>query len=323
MAPHDPARDAAPPAASMAPAPPPPPLGWRTISHLAIASARAWSDDRCASMGAALAYYTLFSLAPLLLIVVSVAGLWFGPEAARGEVVVQLRGLFGEAGAAAVQQLLASVDRPAGNWLAMVVGSVLMLVGATTVFAELQASLDHIWRTPAPPTQAGIGALLRTRLLSFGVILALGFLLIVSLLLSAGVSALQQGWAPDRAVWRPVLLVVDTVLNFGLVTLLFAFIYKVMPRVRLAWTDVWVGAVVTALLFGLGRTLIGLYLQRNAFASGFGAAGALVVVLVWVYYSAQVFLFGAECSRVIAQHIGSRRDARAARRHDADLLAAR
>ena len=281
-------------------------LSPREAWSIASEAAAAWLDDRCTSLGAALAYYTLFSLAPLLLIVVSVAGLLFGAEAARGEVAAQLQGLLGGPGAAAVQELLASVAWPAGSALATVTGLVLMLIGATTVFAELQGTLDHIWRAPARPP-GGWWAFIRARILSFGMILGLGFLLIVSLLASAALAALQAWWLPRLAGWQALLDVLGTAFDFGLVTLLFALIYKLMPRVRIAWSDVWVGAVVTAALFAVGRQLIGLYIGRGAVGSGFGAAGSLVAVLVWVYYSAQIFLFGAEFTWVFAHRVGSRR----------------
>lgn len=267
----------------------------------------AWSEDRCASRGASLAYYTLFSMAPLLLIVVSVAGLVFGAEAARGEVFGELRSLLGPAGAAAVEEVLASVNWPAGGALGTLAGLALMFIGATTVFAELQDTLDHVWRAPARPVGRGLWALARTRVLSFGLILGVGFLLIVSLLASAALAALRRWWAPWLGGWSALIDVVDTALSWGLVTLLFAMIYKLMPRVRIAWADVWLGAIVTSLLFQLGRQLIGLYLGHSAVTSGFGAAGSLVVVLVWVYYSAQIFLFGAEFTWVMAHRWGSRR----------------
>lgn len=288
------------------------PLPWhhvlspRVVGQLAREAAGSWLDDRCPSLGAALAYYTLFSMAPLLLIVVSVAGLLFGADAARGEVAVQLQGLLGDTGAAAVQQLLASVSWPAGGVLATVTGVVLMLIGATTVFAELQNTLDHIWRAPPRPS-GSLWALLRARVLSFGLILGVGFLLIVSLLISAALSAVQAWWLPRLGGWDTLVAALSALIGFVLVTLLFAMIYKLMPRARIAWSDVWVGAVVTAALFAVGRQLIGLYIGRGAVASGFGAAGSLVAVLVWVYYSAQIFLFGAEFTRVVAHRLGSRR----------------
>jgi membrane protein len=236
-----------------------------------------------------------------------VAGLVFGPEAARGEIYCQLHELFGSAGAAAVQQLLESVNRPAGGVTSTIIGVLLMLVGATTVFAELQDSLDRIWRAPQRHS-SGLWALARARVLSFGLILGLGFLLVVSMLFSAAVAALQTWWSAWLSGWDLLLGVLNVVSGFVLVSLLFAMIYKVMPRARIAWSDVWVGAVITAGLFTFGRALIGAYLSTGVVGSGFGAAGSLVAVLVWVYYSAQIFLLGAEFTWVFAHAVGSHRE---------------
>ncbi len=266
-----------------------------------------WIDDYGQSMGAALAYYTVFSLAPLLLIVISVAGLIFGAEAARGEILGQLRGLMGDDAARAVQGLLESVSEPAESTVATVVGLGVLLVGATTVFAELQDALDRIWRAPSRGKPSGVWALLRARFLSFGMILGIGFLLIVSLVFSAALAALQTWWDPWFGGWAILANVFNQVISFGLTTAAFAMIYKIMPRVHIHWPDVWVGAAVTALLFTLGKYLIGLYIGKSGVTSSFGAAGSLVVVLVWVYYSAQIFLIGAEFTWVYAHTFGSRR----------------
>lgn len=286
--------------------------------RLARATVSAWVDDRAPSMGASIAYYTLFSLAPLLLIVVSVAGLLFGADAARGAIFNQLQGLLGPQSAQAVQSLLESVNRPADGLIGTVVGLALMLLGATSVFAELQSTLDRIWRAP-PVTRAGDGrgglaALwpwLRARVLSFGLILGLGFLLMVSLVLGTALAALQQWWSPYFGGWLVLMQMVNLAVNFGMVTAVFAMIYKLMPRVHVDWSDVWTGAVVTAVLFTVGRTLIDLYIRHSAVSSTFGAAGAIVAVMVWVYYSAQIFLLGAEFTWVYAHATGSRRSQRA------------
>lgn len=283
-------------------------LAWQVVRE----SVQAWVDDRCASLGASLAYYTLFSLAPLLLIVVSVAGLMFGEEAARGEVFAQLEGLMGSAGAAAVQEMLVSVNRPAGGLAATLGGVALMLLGATSVVAELQSTLNRIWQVPEPE-HGGWRAAVRTRLLSFGLILGLGFLLIVSLMADAGIAAAQRWWRPWFGEWISLAAVVDAVVGYGLLTMLFAMIYKLMPRIHIPWSDVWLGAAVTAVLFELGRYAIGLYIGREAATSGFGAAGSLVAVLTWVYYSAQIFLLGAEFTWVVAHRVGSRSAGRSTR----------
>jgi membrane protein len=269
----------------------------------------AWLDDDVPSMGAALAYYTLFSLAPLLLIVISVAGLVFGQEAARGEIALQLRALMGEPGADAIQALLVSVGQPAESTWATLLGVLLLLIGATTVFGELQSALDRIWRVPASPPVSGWLHLIRARLLSFGMILVIGFLLMVSLVLSAALATMERLWSPFFGGWITIASASNAAVGFVLVTAMFALIYKVMPRAQVLWRDVWTGALFTALLFSLGKALIGLYIGRSGIVSGFGAAGSLVVVLLWVYYSAQIFLIGAEFTWVYANLMGSRKPA--------------
>ena len=268
-------------------------------------SASAWVEDKAPSMGAALAYYTVFSMAPLLLIVISVAGLVFGEEAARGELLGELRGLLGDDGAHAVQGLLESVNKPVKSTLAAVGSIGALLVGATTVFAELENSLNHIWRAPATTKPGGIWGFLRARVLSFGLILGFGFLLLVSLIASAMLAALGRWWGPMLGVWEMVATALNFLFSFGVITVAFAMIYKFMPRVRIEWRDVWVGALVTALLFTIGKTLIGLYIGKSGVASGFGAAASLVVLLLWVYYSAQIFLMGAEFTSTYAHTLGS------------------
>ncbi|MBV8037027.1 YihY/virulence factor BrkB family protein [Roseateles sp.] len=263
--------------------------------------------NRGPRMGAALAYYTLFSLAPLLLIVVSVAGLVWGGDAVRGELFDQLARLFGSAAASTVQALLKTVSWPAGGWLNTVLGLGLMLVGATTMFAELQDALDTIWRVPARPVQGWLNWL-RTRLLSFGLILGLSFLVLVSLLLDAVLSAAQSFWQPWFGDWLRVAAIANALISQGLVVAVFALIFKWMPRVRVAWRDVLLGALVTAGLFALGRHGIGSYLRHSGVASGFGAAASVVALLVWVYFSAQILLIGAEFTWAYARVLGSRRD---------------
>ncbi|MGM9484520.1 YihY/virulence factor BrkB family protein [Roseateles sp. NT4] len=263
--------------------------------------------DRGPRMGAALAYYTLFSLAPLLLIVVSVAGLVWGGEAVRGELFDQLAELLGPSTGSTVESMLKTVSWPAGGWLSTVVGLGLMLVGATTMFAELQDALDTIWRVPARPVQGWLNWL-RARLLSFGLIFGLSFLLLVSLLLDAMMSAAQTWWQPWFGDWLRIAAVANTVFSQGLVVAVFALIFKWMPRVHVAWRDVLLGAFVTAGLFALGRFGIGAYLQRSGVVSGFGAAASVVALLVWVYFSAQILLVGAEFTWAYARVLGSRRE---------------
>jgi len=274
---------------------------WGLVKQVATS----WLDDYVPSMGAALAYYTMFSLAPLLLIVVSVSGLVFGEDAARGEIQAQLQDLMGDRGAGAVQDLLASVREPAEGLTATAVGLVLLLVGATTVFAELQDALDRIWRLPGRTRKSGWLTLVRARLLAFGMILAVGFLLIVSLVASALLAAVGRRLDPVFGGWQTVVEVGNTFGGFLLVAFMFGLIYKFMPRKPVLAADVWLGALLAALLFTGGKYVIGAYIGRSDIASGFGAAGSLVVVLVWVYFSAQILLMGAEFTCVYARTFGS------------------
>jgi membrane protein len=269
-------------------------------------AASAWVDDYAPSMGAALSYYTLFSIAPLLLIVIAIAGLVFGDEAANGEIFGQLAGLIGEEGAKGVEGIVQAADEPKEGMIATVIGVVVLIIGATTVFGELQNALDRIWRAPAREQSSGWWKLLHTRLLSFGMILGIAFLLMVSLVLSAAVSAVGKWFGSGG--WEAVAHVLEIVLSFGLMTVLFAMIYKFIPRVHIAWHDVWIGAAFTAVLLAVGKFLIGLYIGKGSVASAFGAAGSLVVLMVWVYYAAQIFLLGAEFTWVYAHEYGSRRE---------------
>lgn len=276
----------------------------RSAFELLRDAALAFGQDRASSMGAALAYYTMLSIAPTVLIVVSVAGLVFGEEAARGEVVEQLRLLVGDTGAKAVEGLLESANRPTSGVIGTAAGLVAMIIGATTVFAELQASLDRIWRAPAQPKVTGIMGFLRARLLSLSLVLSLGFLIMVSLLASAALAALQRWWLPVMGSLGWLARYADFFTSFLMVTAAFAIIYKAMPRVRIDWRDVWIGAILTSLLFTVGKTLIGAYLGTSGVASPFGAAASLVAFVVWVYWSTQIFLFGAELTRANAERKG-------------------
>ena len=275
---------------------------------LAKKSAAAWVSDYAPSMGAALSYYTVFSLAPMLLIVIAVAGLVFGQDAARGALFEQLSGMMGADAAKAVEGILANASKPSEGIIATVIGIGVLLLGATTVFGELQDSLDRIWRAPVKEKGGGLWGLLRTRFLSFGMILGIAFLLMVSLVAGTAVSALGKWWSPVFGGWEVLAHVVTFLFGLVVTTIGFAMIYKLMPRVKVQWHDVWIGAVVTAVLFSLGRFLIGLYIGKSGIASGFGAAGSLVIVFVWVYYSAQIFLLGAEFTWVYATTFGSKKD---------------
>ncbi|MDB5867790.1 MAG: ribonuclease [Polaromonas sp.] len=273
--------------------------------QIAKKSVNAWIDDYAPSMGAAISYYTVFSIAPLLIIVIAVAGFVWGREAVQGQLVGQLSGLLGQEGAKGVQSLIESANQPAKGLVATLISIVVLVIGATTVFAELQSSLDRIWQVPQGPKVSGIWGTLRSRLLSLGFILGLGFLLMVSLVSSAAIAAVG-GWANGLLPgWEVLLQLINIVLSLSFATVLFAMIFKVMPQAKVSWRDVWVGAAVTAVLFEIGKWLISLYIGKSSVTSSFAAAGSLVVLLVWVYYSAQIFLLGAEFTWVYANDHGS------------------
>ena len=278
----------------------------RRLGTVLRKATNAWIDDHAQSMGAALSYYTVFSLAPLLLIAISVAGLVFGRDAAQGAVVDQLEGLIGQTGAQAVQDLLKNVARPSAGIVATLTGVTVLVIGATSVFAELQDDLNRIWQVPTKQKVSSWWAWLRTRILSIGLILAMGFLLLVSLAASAAFDAFAAWSTSALAGWEPLAHGINFVVSFVLTSALFAMIYRFMPQATIEWRDVGIGALVTAALFSIGKTLIGLYIGKSALASGFGAAGSLAVLLAWVYYSAQIFLFGAEFTWAYAHAFGSR-----------------
>ena len=276
-------------------------------------AAQSWSDDNAPSMGAALAYYTLFSIAPLLLIVISVAGLVFGEQAARGEVMEQLSGLLGTDGAMAVEDLLKRVNRPEEGGWAAAIGTVVLLVGATSVFAVMQNSLNRLWRAPTAPSARvwrGRVSLLGERRLSLGVILGLGFLSMISMVASAALAAISKWWTPWLGTEFVLLAqILNGTLAYALITVMFAVIYKWVPDVPVRWRDVWVGALITSALFSLGKTLIGLYIGRSGVGSAYGAPASLVVMMLWVYYATQVFLMGAELSWAFAKRHSLREQA--------------
>jgi len=273
------------------------------LPGLVRCAVRGWIDDDASSMGAALAFYTLFSLAPLLLVAIAVAGMFIGRGEAQSLLLAQVALLVGDNAAAGVGSVLEAASAPRRGMVPAIVGSLTLLVGATTVFTELRGDLDRIWRYRAEKAR-GIAALLRTRLLSFGLVMAIGFMLIVSLVASTVLAAIGDRVLGGSAAIANTL---EFAVSFLVVTLLFAIIYKVLPSARIAWRDVWVGAAVTSALFWIGKFLIGLYLGKAAIGSAFGAAGTLVAIIVWVYYSAMIFLLGAEFTREYALHHGSRR----------------
>jgi membrane protein len=264
-----------------------------------------WSDDKGGRLGAALSYYTVFSLAPLLLIVISVAGLVFGRTAAEGGLFSQLAGVVGPEAAHLIQSAVSKASQTKAGVLGTVIGVVALLAGATGVVIELQGALDTVWKV-APKPNRGIWGVVRTRLLSVAMILSLGFLLLVSLVISAALAALS-GWL--RAVFGDIAIVswvIDAVVALAVISTLVALIYKILPDAEVAWRDVWVGAVATGILFMVGKYLIGLYVGKASVGSAFGAAGSLAVLLVWIYYSAQIVLLGAEFTRVYANRFGEK-----------------
>jgi membrane protein len=268
-------------------------------------SVNGYIEDDALSRGAAIAYYTIFSIAPLLVIVIAIAGLVYGTEAARGAIVGQLQGMIGLKGAEAIQTMIASANNKSSGILATALGIGTLLVTATGVFGEMQTGLNVIWKVKPDPNASTVSRMVRARAASLGLVAALGFLLVVSLAVSASITA--AGHLLQRALPEIDLLLqlVNFLLSFGMVTLLFAAIYKVLPDKSIEWYDVWIGALATAFLFTLGKTAIGLYIGSSQVASAYGAAGALVIILLWVYYSAQIFLFGAEFTKAFAHRHGS------------------
>jgi membrane protein len=263
-----------------------------------------WMEVNAPRLGASLAYYTVFSLAPLLLIAIAVAGGVYGEQAARGEIYAEVKDLLGDTGAGAVQEMLRHSNDAEGMTLGTLFGAVLLLIGASAVFVELQDALNTIWHVKVKPG-ASLASMIRSRFLSFALVVSTGFILLVSLLVSATLAALAKFWTPASLdglafLWQAV----NALVSFGFITLLFALLFKVMPDVRVDWRDVWVGAAVSALLFTAGKYAIGLYLGQSSVTSPFGAAGSLAVLLIWVYYSSQLVLFGAVFTRVYALHRG-------------------
>jgi len=253
---------------------------------------------------AAISYYTVFSLAPLFLIAIAVAGLVFGQEAARGELMGQIQGLIGSQGAKMIQGAMAGVSKPAPNILATIIGAVVLLFGASGVFLQLQTSLNHMWGVEPKPSK-GFWNVIRTRVLSFGIVIATGFLLLVSLIISAAVAALSgvlESLLPGAAVITRILTLL---ISLGVIGGVFAAIFKLIPDAEISWRDAWIGGLVTSVLFNIGRFLIGLYLGQSTVASAYGAAASLVIILLWVYYSAMIMFFGAEFTKVYSERFGS------------------
>ncbi len=269
-----------------------------------------WFAQRGGSKGAAVAFYTLFSMAPILVLAIGIAGAVFGVQAARGEIFAQLHSLVGPTGAQAIEMLLANAHSPNVGFAPTLIAMLALLIGTTTIFAELKDSLDEIWHVPMA-RQNGWLSVLRVRLMSFGLVLVLTFLLLVSLVVSAGLAVLERYWG---GYWQDAAFILQPasgVMSFIVIACLFAVIYKMLPQIKLSWRDVSIGALGTAGLFSLGKYLIGVYLGNSGVASSYGAAGSLVALLLWVYYSAQIFFLGASFTRQYALWFGTLR-------HDAD-----
>jgi len=283
-------------------------LGPRALLGVLKRSVSAFVDDNAMSMGAALAFYSLLSMAPLLILVITLVGWVIGRDEAQQLLLIQLSGLLGDTGAEGVKTVLGATDTVREGLFATITSGVVLLVGATTVFGELQDDLNRIWKCKAPAS-AGILGYLRMRLLSFGLIAVLGFLLLVSLVVSAAVSYMGAAWFGGNEAIGHALELIGSI---ALMTLLFAMTFKILPSKRIPWGDVVLGSLVTAVLFSIGKFLIGLYIGKSAIASQFGAAGTLVVVILWVYYSSQIFFLGAEITRAFSMEHGSKSLGRAA-----------
>jgi membrane protein len=284
------------------------------LTGLVKASVLAFIEDGALTYGAAIAYYTIFSIAPVLLIVIAIAGLVFGHDAAEGAIVAQLSGLMGQQSAEALQSMLQSAGNTSSGTLATIIGIGTLLVTASGVFGEMQTAINAIWK--AKPRSSTVSRLIRARIVSLGLVMALGFLLMVSLVLSAALAAVGTYLYGIFPGIRLLLQIANFAISFALISLLFAAIYKFLPDTPIEWRDVTTGAVVTALLFTIGKTLIGLYIGSSKVASSYGAAGALIVILLWIYYSAQIFLLGAEFTKCYAHSHGSKTLGQAAPRAD-------
>lgn len=272
-------------------------------------TASEWNADDCLRLSAALAYYTVFSLAPLLLLATAIAGFILGEEAVKGELSKQLSVLLGKQGAEAINALVANANKPAQGIIATIAGGVALILGATGVFSELKSSLNVIWDA-TPQKTSGIKAFFKDRLLSFAMVASIGFLLLVSMLVNTALSIASTFFSGHFEIPPALFQVFYTVLSFALTTFLFALIFKVLPEKKVEWRDVWVGALITALLFTIGRLLIGVYLGSSSVLSAFGASASVVLIMVWTYYSAAIVFFGAEFTEVYSRAHGSFKTAR-------------
>jgi len=278
-------------------------MNLKTVLKLAKETFNAWSDDNATRLAAALAFYTVLSIAPLLVVAVAVAGLVFGDDAARGKIAQELSNVVGPSAGEGIQTLLSNARAPAEGILGGIVGVVVLLFGASGVFGELQSALNEIWEVEPKPGRGVLG-IMRDRFFSFSMVMGVAFLLLVSMVFSAALSAMGAfftGALPGgEALWQAV----NFVLSFSVIGVLFALLFKVVPDVKVSWRDVWPGALCTALLFSIGKFGLGMYLGRASVASPYGAAGSVVVLVIWVYYAAQILFLGAEFTRVYARFRG-------------------
>ena len=277
----------------------------RKIGSVIVKSGAAWLEHDASTMGAALAFYTVFSIAPILIIVIGIASLVMQGDTLRADLLSQAQNLLGATGANAVKDLLTSADYLGNSRFATSIGVVTLLFGASSVFVELQNALDRIWEIPKRKRMSGLWRILRARFLSLGLVLGVGFLLMASLVVSTLLVAFGEWLSTLLGHWRTTLLVIDVVLTLGTSAVLFALLFKYVPQEKLAWADVWVGGVVTAVLFSIGKFAIGYYLGKSAFSSVYGIAGSFLVLLLWSYYTAQIFLFGAEFTRFYSLILGT------------------
>lgn len=276
-------------------------MNTRDIWTILKATFNQWRNDEATQLAAALAFYTTISIAPLLVLVIAVVGFFLGERAARGELETQLQNLMGEQAAQFAQTAIANADQPSVSGIASLLSLAILLWGSTNVFIQLQNSLNTIWNVEPDP-ERGVMGLVKDRLLSFGMVLGIGFLLLVSLILSAVLSAIAGSFSDLIPGFDWVWQLLNYVISFAVTTLLFALIFKVLPDVEIAWRDVWIGAVITAVLFTVGQFALSLYLGNQG--SAYGVAGSVVVFLLWVYYSAQILFFGAEFTQVYATRYG-------------------
>ncbi|UDF02239.1 YihY/virulence factor BrkB family protein [Asticcacaulis sp. AND118] len=282
------------------PAPVHPPLTLGLLGKMLLEALQEWNDDKAPRLGAALAFYSILSIGPLLLIVTGVAGIAFGRDAVNTYLLAELSLLIGDQGASAVQTMLSGAFNPHQGLIATIIGIVTLIISATGFFAQLQEAMNDIWNVE--PDRLHWTVFVQKRLLSFALVVGIGFLLLISLVVSAALAAFSTLIAPY--VPAPIMGVINLLISFGVVTFLFAMTFKILPDARIEWSDVWVGAAITAILFSFGKQLIGLYLGQSALSSAYGAAGSLIVLLVWIYYSTQIFFFGAEFTQVYSRHLG-------------------